>query len=143
MIKKLLILSLLVSSLFAQVDLRTATLYKADINSQRAYNMQQKGALLVDIRTKREFADSHAKGSINIPLFYAKNGQRVVNQQFIIQMRELMQNKLEQNLILICRSGSRTKLGANVLAQNGFTNVFNIKEGFQYDWIKVNLPVEK
>lgn len=42
--KKIILFFLCLSAtLFAQVDLTKASLYKADINSQTAYEMQQKG----------------------------------------------------------------------------------------------------
>lgn len=146
MIKKLLLIcTIFIGSLFAneQVDLRNAMLYKADIDSKTAYDMQQKGALLIDVRTKKEFNESRAKDSINIPVFYAKNGQRVFNKEFLSQVYNQANKNIKREVILICRSGSRTKLASNLLAYNGFTNIYNIKNGFAYDWSKTNLPVEK
>ncbi len=61
---------LAMTSLFAEPDLSNASLYKADITSQTAYEMQQKGALIIDVRTQREFEFSRPKGAINIPVFY-------------------------------------------------------------------------
>lgn len=145
--KKIFLLIAILSSILLanqqQIDFRTAMLYKGDISSNTAYNMQQKNSLLVDIRTKREFNELRAKNSINIPLFYEKKGQRVYNKNFITQINELVKNDLNREIILICRSGSRTKLGANLLAYNNFKNVYNVKYGFAYDWIKVQLPTEK
>lgn len=129
--------------LFAQEDLTKASLYKADINSQTAYEMQQKGAILIDVRTKREFEFSHPKDAINIPIFYEKFGQRVLNENFIEQIDYALQGNHDKEVILICRSGSRTKFAANILANDGFSNVYNIQQGFAYDWSKTNLPVEK
>lgn len=143
MMKKLVLLTLLVASLFAQVDLTKAMLYKADIDSKTAYQLQQKGVLLVDVRTKREFKFSHPKNALNIPIFFEKYGQRVLNKNFLNQIDYALGSDSDKPVILICRSGSRTKFASNILAQNGFTNVYNIKKGFSYDWIKVGLPVEK
>ena len=127
----------------AQVDFLNAKLYKDDINSTQAYKRQQENALIIDVRTKREFQTLRAKSSINIPVFFEKKGQRVFNQSFLQDIYLNVNKNLNKEIILICRSGSRTKLAANLLAHNGFSNVYNIKDGFSYDWIKVNLPVEK
>jgi len=147
MIKKLLIISFFTMVTFfanaKEIDFYNATLYKSDINSKQAYEMQQKDALLIDIRTKREFNEGRAKDSINIPIFYEKNGQRVFNKEFITQIYLEAKKDVKKQIILICRSGSRTKLGSNLLAYNGFTNIFNVKQGFQYDWAKTSLPIEK
>lgn len=55
-----------------EINFQTAKLYKDDISAQQAYNMQQDGALLIDVRTKREFNTLRAKNSTNIPIFYEK-----------------------------------------------------------------------
>lgn len=141
--KLILFLVLLATSLFAQIDFQKAMIYKADINSETAYNMQQEGTLIVDVRTRGEFKTLRAKGSINIPVFYEKNGKREFNKNFPKEIYSILEGNLDKKVILICRSGSRTKLASNLLAYQGFKNVYNIKNGFQYDWTKVNLPTEK
>ena len=144
--KILLTLVLLFTAIFVnaqEVNFQTAMLYKADIDSKKAYEMQQKGALLIDVRTKREFAHSRAKDSVLIPLFYEKNRKRVFNKEFLTQVYLEANKNLSKTIVLICRSGSRTKLAANLLSYNGFKDIYNIKNGFQYDWSKTNLPVEK
>lgn len=144
MFNKLIIsLLFLTISLFAEIDFQKATIYKADIDSNKAYEMQQKGVLLIDVRTKREFQTLRAKDAINIPVFYEKNGKREFNKNFPNEIYQIVEGNLEKEVILICRSGSRTKLASNLLAYQGFKNIYNIKDGFQYDWIKVNLPTQK
>lgn len=145
--KKILIsFMLLITTLFVnaqEVNFQTAMFYKADIDSKKAYEMQKNGAIIIDVRTKREFIHSRAKDSVLIPLFYEKNRQRVFNKEFLNQVYKEVNKNLNKTIVLICRSGSRTKLAANLLAYNGFKNIYNIKRGFQYDWSKVNLPIEK
>lgn len=144
MFNRLIFLTLLItSSLFAQIDFQKAMIYRADIDSKTAYEMQQNGVMIIDVRTKREFNTLRAKDSINIPVFYEQNGKRVFNRNFGNEIYTVVNKDLNKKIILICRSGSRTKLASNLLAYNGFTNVYNIKDGFQYDWTKVNLPTEK
>ena len=142
--KKILFFLLLLSTfLNAQINYNTAKLYKDDISSTQAYKMQQNGALLIDVRTKVEFKELRAKDSINIPVFYAKNGKRVFNRNFLNEVYDLSNKNLSKEIILICRSGSRTVVASNILAQNGFTDIYNIKYGFKYDWEKIKLPTEK
>jgi len=141
--KLILSLALIATTLFSEVDFQNAMIYKADINSKTAYDMQKSGTLIIDVRTKREFQTLRAKNSINIPVFYEKNGKREFNRNFPKEIYTILQGDINKNVILICRSGSRTKLASNLLAYQGFTSVYNIKNGFQYDWIKVNLPTEK
>lgn len=145
MMKSFFILLLLLSTtiLNAQIDYYKAKLYKDDINSKVAYEMQQNGVLVIDVRTKKEFATSRAKNSINIPLMFEKEGKRIFNQEFVKNIYDAINGKMNTEIILICRSGSRTKLASNILASEGFTNVYNIQKGFSFDWIKENLPIEK
>jgi len=144
--KIVLILIVYISVLFAntQINYNTAKLYKEDISSKIAYEMQQKGALLIDVRTKEEFKESRAKNSINIPIFKDQNGgKRVFNKTFLNEVYQASNKNLNKKILLICRSGSRTKVASNILAQQGFENIYNIQYGFQYDWLKVGLPIEK
>ena len=139
------IFMIFVSIIFAdtQINYNTAKLYKEDISSSTAYKMQQKGALLIDVRTKVEFEESRAKNSINIPIFKDQNGKRVFNKAFLNEVYQASNKNLNKKILLICRSGSRTKVASNILAQQGFENIYNIQYGFQYDWLKVGLPIEK
>jgi len=141
----LIILIFLANTIVAsnQINYQTAKIYKDDISSNKAFSMQQEGALLIDVRTKSEFKQLRAKDSINIPVFYAKNGKRVFNRNFLNEIYDLSQKDINKKIILICRSGSRTKLASNLLAEQGFSNIYNVKQGFSYDWLKVNLPTEK
>lgn len=128
---------------FAQINFQTAKLYKEDISAKKAYEMQQSGVVLVDARTKREFNTLHPTDSINIPIFYEQNRQRVLNRNFANEIYELLKGDLNKKVILICRTGSRTKLASNLLANLGFTNVYNVQYGFALDWQKVKLPSTK
>ena len=142
--KYLFILIFITTALYAnsQIDYRTAKIYKDDISSTTAFSMQQDGALLIDVRTKPEFKHLRAKGAINIPIFYAQKGKRVFNRNFLNEIYEISKKNVDKKIILICRSGSRTKLASNLLAEQGFTNIYNVQRGFQYDWLKVNLPTD-
>lgn len=143
-IKVILGILLSMTFLFSQeINYQTAKLYKDDISSKKAYEMQQNGALLIDVRTKAEFNESRAKDSYNIPIFYEKNKQRVFNKNFLKEIYLYSNKNLNRQIILICRSGSRTKLASNLLASQGFKNIYNVKYGFVYDWLKVNLPISK
>jgi rhodanese-related sulfurtransferase len=71
----------------------------------------KQGALILDVRTKGEFAQGHIKGSTNIPVDELK-----------INLGKL---KKEQTIITCCRSGNRSAMAKSVLEQNGFKQVFN------------------
>lgn len=69
------------------------------------------GALLVDVRSPREFSQNHVKGSVNIPLDHLPSS--------------LGKLKNKKHIIVFCRSGNRSSQAKLYLEQNGFTNVVN------------------
>lgn len=71
----------------------------------------QEGAFLVDVRTQGEFAQGHVKGSVNIPLD--------------LVAAQLQKFKGKKNIVVFCRSGSRSSQAKTILERNGFTNVTN------------------
>ncbi len=69
------------------------------------------GATIIDVRGKGEFATGHVKGSINIPL-----------EQIPASIDKL---KKYDQIIVCCRSGSRSGQAKRVLELRGFKNVAN------------------
>lgn len=87
--------------------------------------------ILLDVREKRELTDQlgHLKGIIHIP---------------IGSLRERI-NELEQcrtkTIVVICRTGARSKTGAHILINSGFDNVF-VLTGGMVSWRSEGLPIE-
>lgn len=69
----------------------------------------KEGAFLVDVRSPEEFALGSVKGAVNIPL------DQVQEQLAIF--------KGKQNIVVFCRSGSRSSMAKSILAKSGFNNV--------------------
>ena len=69
------------------------------------------GALLLDVRTKAEFAGGHAEGSKNIPL-----------DQLSGNISKLDKSK---PIVAVCASGMRSGSAVNLLKKHGFTEVYN------------------
>jgi rhodanese-related sulfurtransferase len=66
----------------------------------------KEGAVVIDVRTKAEFKQGHAKGSINIPLNTINNSIEKIR-------------KYDKPIITCCRSGNRSGMAARILKQNG------------------------
>lgn len=66
---------------------------------------------LVDVRTPSEFAAGSVKGAVNIPLDKLSS--------------QLDKFKKKEQIVVFCRSGSRSGQAKRVLEQNGFKNVTN------------------
>ena len=99
-----------------------------EISVFKAKLMARNGALMVDVREKDEVAELayDVDGIINIPL-----------SEFKARINELPKDK---KLIMACRSGNRSLKAANILLENGYTNVVNMKGGMMM-WQSKNLGV--
>lgn len=83
------------------------------IGSQVNYaELVQQGALILDVRSKGEYAGGHIKGSINISVDTLNNN---LNK---------LKNK-EQTIITCCASGMRSASAKSILKSQGYTKVYN------------------
>ena len=71
------------------------------------------GALLVDVRTPKEYEAGHLDGAINIP-----------HDQTAERLAEYGADKT-RSIVVYCRSGRRSGVATKVLTENGFTAVHN------------------
>jgi hydroxyacylglutathione hydrolase len=71
--------------------------------------------VLLDVRAPLEYEDNHIDGAINIP---------------VADLR-IRHNKLDKDktTVLVCSSGNRSSLGASILKQHGFKNIYNVAGG--------------
>lgn len=70
------------------------------------------GAIIVDVRTRGEFASGHADGSVNIPLDQLNSGLKKIKDK-------------EKVIITCCASGMRSASAKAILKSNGYKNVHN------------------
>jgi phage shock protein E len=70
------------------------------------------GAIILDVRSKGEFASGHIKGAVNIP---------------VDQLRNNLNKLKDKNKVIItcCASGMRSASAKAALKANGYTNVHN------------------
>lgn len=71
----------------------------------------KQGAIILDVRSKGEYAGGHIKGSINIPVDTLSNN--------------LSKLKKDKPIITCCASGMRSSSAKSILKSNGFTEVHN------------------
>jgi rhodanese-related sulfurtransferase len=67
------------------------------------------------VREEAEYAFGHIEGAKSIPLGELES-----------RLEEL--NK-EQEIYVVCRTGKRSDMAAQILAKNGFTKVYNVLPG--------------
>ncbi len=99
---------------------------------------------IVDCRTPGEYIFvGHAPMAWNIPLKFL--GQECMpgksmpemplNEDFLSLVKERF--KPDDIILIMCMSGGRSSYAANLLVQSGFSNVFNIADGFEGDKLQV------
>jgi rhodanese-related sulfurtransferase len=103
--------------------------YAGGVSPKDAWDLTVSGAaVLIDVRTieERKFV-GHVPNTLHVA--WASGTALTRNPRFV---RELEQkaNK-DQVVLLLCRSGKRSVLAAEAATKAGFTNVFNILEGFE------------
>lgn len=119
---------------------------------REAYERMQTGARYLDVRTPEEFAEGHPQGAVNVPVFLDSPSGRVLNPDFVEDVRE--QFPQATALVIGCRSGGRSAKACQLLLAVGYTNVANIDGGFagRFDpidgtclcpgWEECGLPVD-
>ena len=90
---------------------------------------------LIDIRTKPEWEfigvpDLSSLNKKTIFISWQMYPEMKINSLFENQIIE-SNIKKNDNLFLICRSGNRSSNAAEFLTSRGFTNCFNVKDGFE------------
>ncbi len=79
----------------------------SDEDLRAAHKAYDKGALIVDVRTKEEFKNKHIEGSINMDI-------STLNRSFTQLPRD-------REIIVYCRTGSRSQSAAQFLRKQGWS----------------------
>lgn len=124
-----LILLLLSAPLYAEL---------VDIGNEELQAMLARGVTIIDIRTPGEWQSTGiVEGSHKIMAFDEK--RRINPPEWAAKIRAIAGP--EQELILICRSGNRSRtMGNYLIHQQGYTQVYNVQRGIK-GWKKAGLPV--
>jgi rhodanese-related sulfurtransferase len=88
-----------------------------------------KDLVLIDVGTPGDFAEGHIPGSISMPL----------NRDFAVQANGLSKKK---TYVLVCPTGMRSLKATQVLMEQGFEKVYNLKGGVT-DWLRQGFKVDK
>jgi rhodanese-related sulfurtransferase len=129
--------------------------YAGAVTPQEAYQLLQSdpSVKLVDVRTN---AERHWVGQVAVPpgqhaaVEWSSWPSGVANPQFVEQLGEVARK--DDVLLFLCRSGVRSRHAAKLATEHGFTNAFDILEGFEgakdseahrktvEGWCKAGLP---
>ena len=103
--------------------------YAGSIGPQDSWDLVSRGlAVLVDVRSaeERKFV-GQVPGSAHVA--WATGTALTRNPRFVRELESKV--KKDQLAILLCRSGKRSVLAAEAAAKAGFTQIYNVLEGFE------------
>jgi len=92
----------------------------------------EKSVVILDVRTPQEFADGHIKDAVNID---------VKADSFKDEALRQLSDK-NQMIAVYCRSGRRSVTAANILSEEGYKNIVNLKGGI-LSWQSEGKAIEK
>lgn len=123
--------------------------YAGALTPAEAYQLMQAGAKLVDVRTRPELLYvGYVPGSVLVEWQTYPGNAR--NPEFLAQLQQATRSG--DTLLFFCRSGSRSHYAAAAATKAGWTDCYNVLEGFEGDrdaqqhrgnlngWRKAGLP---
>ena len=99
----------------------------SEINITQAYEKYQQGTFFLDVRTTAEWDSVHIPNTTLIPL-----------DQLSARVNEVPQDR---QVVVVCRSGNRSKQGREILKQAGYQQVTSMAGGVSA-WRAAGYPVE-
>ena len=110
-------------------------MHQGDISPAEAYQRLQNNpaAVLIDVRTQPEwvFVGVPAVERL-IRLSWQVFPSMQVNANFVAEIDQMGLPK-DAEILCICRSGARSASAASALTQAGYTNAWNVAQGFEGD----------
>ncbi len=111
--------------------------YAGDITSQEAWRILQGNdkAVLVDVRTQPEWTfvglpDLSELGQRPLCIEWQGYPDMAINDGFAAAVERASVGK-DSTVLLLCRSGARSRNAAIVLTEAGFAQCFNVADGFE------------
>lgn len=91
--------------------------YKELTTAQAKAFIETNNPLILDVRTPREYYSGHLPDAILIPL-----------QQLAERLSEI-ENYKDKEILIYCRSGNRSTVAGEILIENGFKKIYNLRDG--------------
>jgi len=102
--------------------------YQVTTADKVADHVLQGKMTVIDVRNRTEWDEGHIPGAQHLMLGYLLDkASEVIN---------------GQTIVVQCRTGSRSAIGASILQARGAKEVINLQGGIR-DWAAAGLPVEK
>ena len=109
-----------------------------DVDNAELDKLMKSGVPVVDIRLQSEWEETGIVGGSKLLTFFDERG-KADPAAWLEKVKPIA--KPNEPLIVICRSGNRTKAVSQFLSQQaGYTKVYNVKQGIK-GWIANGGPV--
>jgi len=82
--------------------------------------------VILDVRTPEEYWEGYLERAINIPV-----------DELVDRLDELSK---DDQLLVYCRTGNRSRRAVNALLENGFTRIYHMTDGIE-GWKRAGYPV--
>lgn len=107
--------------------------YKDIDSDETAMFAASSDAVVVDVRLEEEWKFD---GVINnaVLITYFDKQAKPLKQEFLKKLSEATRNDKSKQVILVCRTGLRSKLVAGILERESYKNVYNYKDGM-VNWV--------
>ena len=126
---------LLTGTLFALIILLIVNLYSEKYRKYQVVDtngavslMDDDELIIIDVREEKERKAGFLSNDLNIPMGQVK-----------AKMDTLDKSK---NILVYCKSGTRSDRIADILSKNDFQKVSSLKGGFNA-WLKADLPIQR
>jgi rhodanese-related sulfurtransferase len=126
---------LLTGTLFALIILLIVNLYSEKYRKYQVVDtngavslMDDDELLIIDVREEKERKAGFLSNDLNIPMGQVK-----------AKMDSIDKSK---NILVYCKSGTRSDRIADILSKNDFQKVSSLKGGFNA-WLKADLPIQR
>jgi len=126
---------LLTGTLFALIILLIVNIYSEKYRKYQVVDtngavslMDDDELIIIDVREEKERKAGFLKNDLNIPMGQVK-----------AKMDSLDKSK---NILVYCKSGTRSDRIADILSKNDFQKVSSLKGGFNA-WLKADLPIQR
>ena len=103
---------------------RVDELFPWDLEEEISSNPE---LLLLDVREPDEYRAMHIKGSLNVPRGILETSCEFDYEETLPELASAR----DRDIIVICRSGKRSALAADVMLQLGYTKLRSLKTGMR------------
>lgn len=116
--------------------------YCTSLEAYLMWRSKPKEVTILDVRTPEEYSFvGHAEMALNIPVKFfnakfdaaKKTYGMDVNKDFVAQVSKRLGKN--DTILVMCRNGQRTPVAVNLLAKDGFTNVYSVMDSFEGDMV--------